>query len=471
MKSVPSFLIKVKKNCIIDISKFSPTQILVIGFLCLIFIGTILLTLPIASMQAENTDILDALFTATSAVCVTGLVVVNTLEHWTLFGKIVIICLIQIGGLGFMTLVTSLFVFLRRKITLKERLIIQESLNQNSLQGMVRLTKNIIKGTLIIEGTGMILLSLRFIPQYGMVKGLFMGVFHSISAFCNAGFDIIGRESLTPYQGDIIVNFTIMFLIILGGLGFTVWVDLVRQFKQRIKKHFNWKQCFISFSLHTKLVLIITVVLVVIPFLFFFFVEYGNPGTLGHMNFKDKLLGALFQSVSPRTAGFNTIPLNKMTDASKLMTIILMVIGGSPAGTAGGIKTVTVCLLFLVVLSVIKGKQDTEIFKRRIPIDLIQKALAVIIISLGIVVGVTMILSLSETATFMEVLFEASSAFATVGSSLGITTELTTIGKIVIIITMFIGRLGPVTIALALSIRQNRNKVKVKYPEERVIVG
>ncbi|WP_058484863.1 TrkH family potassium uptake protein [Defluviitalea phaphyphila] len=471
MMYVPKFLIKDRNKLIIDMPQLAPAQILVIGFLFLILIGTVLLSLPISSNSGTSTNILDSLFTATSAVCVTGLSVVNTMEHWSLFGKIVIICLIQIGGLGFMTLVTSLFVFLGRKITLRERLIMQESLNQYSLQGIVRLTKNVIKGTFIIEGIGAFLLSIKFIPQYGFSKGIFMGIFHSISAFCNAGFDIIGGNSFSPYRGDILVNFTLMVLIILGGLGFSVWIDFGVNYIKKRKKGFSWIKLFKKLTLHTKLVFVITTLLIIIPFIFFFIVEYNNVETLGHMNFKDKILGALFQSITTRTAGFNTIPLDKLTDASKFMTIILMFIGGSPAGTAGGIKTVTIGVIFLTVRSVIKGKNHTEIFNRRIPHELVQRALTVIIIGLGVVIGVTMILSLSESFTFMETFFETVSAFGTTGLTLGITSKLTDFGKIIIAITMFIGRLGPVTVAIALSIKQNKNKATIKYPEEKVLVG
>ncbi len=448
-----------------------PTQVLVLGFLFLIVIGTVLLSLPAASISGESVGFVNALFTATSAVCVTGLVVVNTLAHWTVFGKTVILFLIQIGGLGFMTITTTLFILLGRKIRLKERLIIQEALNQYTLSGMVRLTINILIGTVLLEGVGAAILSAKFIPEYGFGPGLYMGVFHAISAFCNAGFDIVGGSSLVPFAGDVLVNLTVMGLIVLGGLGFSVWLDLIRVTSEKLEKRFTWQMWFTKLSLHSKFVLVLTVALLSIGFLFFLIVEGMNPETLGAVGWKSKILGAMFQSVTPRTAGFNTLPLDKMTHASMFMTIILMFIGGSPAGTAGGIKTVTMGVIFLEVLSVVRAKEDTELFGRRIPASTVKRALAVIMISLTTVIFVTMILSLTETGSFLELFFETVSAFGTVGLTLGLTGNLTTIGKLVIAVTMFIGRLGPITMAVAFSLKSSHSKNKVKLPEERLMVG
>ncbi|WP_279230926.1 TrkH family potassium uptake protein [Natranaerovirga pectinivora] len=461
-------IIKKKKRFTIDLS---PAQILVLGFLFVIFLGGFLLNLPIASRDGDSVGFINAIFTATSAVCVTGLVVVNTLAHWTLFGQIVILVLIQIGGLGFMTMTTAIFILIGRKITLKERLIIQEALNEYTLSGMVRLIRKILLGTFIIEGMGAILLSIRFVPMYGLSRGIFMSIFHSVSAFCNAGFDIIGGNSLTPFAGDLLVNVIIILLIVLGGLGFTVWWDIIRVGKEKVAKNHSFKRFFQKLTLHTKLVLVISSFLIMLGFVFFFLVEFNNPNTLGQMSLPNKILAALFQGVTPRTAGFNTFDLSLMNDASKFMTIILMFIGGSPAGTAGGVKTVTIGVIVLSVLSVIKGKERTEVFNRTIPRDVLRRALAVIVISLGVVISVTMLLSLSETGDFMDIFFESTSAFATVGLSLGFTSTLTYFGRIIIAITMFIGRLGPVTMALAFSLRSNKNKGQVKKPEERVMVG
>lgn len=456
----------------LSISHLGPAQVLVVGFLSIIIIGGIVLSLPISSSVGESTPFMDAIFTATSAVCVTGLVVVNTFAHWSNFGKVVIISLIQIGGLGFMTLVSMIFVLLGRKITLRDRLIMQEALSQDTTAGIVRFTKHVVKGTLLVEGIGAFFLSFVFIPEYGLEKGIWYSIFHSISGFCNAGFDIIGDSNLTPYVGNSIINFTIMGLIIMGGLGFGVWVDITRviKFKLKTKVECTWKQAFDRLSLHSKLVLIITFYLIIIGFLFFFLAEWSNPNTLGALTFKEKVFAALFQSVSPRTAGFNTIPLGQMTDASKFMMILLMFIGGSPAGTAGGIKTVTAGVLVLCAISTIKGREHTEIFKRRIPTRAIMRSLAVIMIALGVVMGFTMILSFTEDAKFLDILFEVTSGFGTVGNSTGLTPNLSFLGKIIIIIDMFIGRLGPVTMAVAIMIKQTNHKTTIQYPEEKIIV-
>jgi trk system potassium uptake protein TrkH len=458
---------KQKKKLKIDLK---PTQILVLGFLLLIFVGAMLLNLPIAATNNKSIGFIDALFTSTSAVCVTGLVVVNTLEYWSMFGKVVILILIQIGGLGFMTFATTFFILMGRKIRLKERLIIQEALNQYTLSGMVRLTKNVLLGTLLIEGIGALLLSIRFVPKDGPY-GIFKAIFHSVSAFCNAGFDIIGDSSLSPFVGDIIINVTIMLLIILGGLGFTVWIDILRVMKEKFNNKLGLKRTFRKFTLHTKIVIVLTTSLIIIGFIFFFIMETTNPNTLGQLSMKNKILGSLFQAITPRTAGFNTIPLAEMTHGSKFMTIILMFIGGSPAGTAGGIKTVTMGVIILTVISGVRGKEKTEAFNRTIPEVIIKRALAVIMIGISVVILVTMILSVTEVGSFMDIFFEAVSAFATVGLTLGITGSLTTIGKIVICITMFIGRLGPVTMAVAISLKGTKSKAAITKPEEKVMVG
>lgn len=456
-------------------SSLGPSQILVAGFLTVILVATVLLMLPISSQSGQTTDFIDALFTSTSAVCVTGLVVVNTLEYWSLFGKIVILLCIQIGGLGFMSLVSMIFVFMGKKITLKNRLIMQEAFSFNTTAGIVRFAKAVVQLTFLVEGIGALLLSFVFVPEYGLVKGIGYSIFHAISAFCNAGFDIVGQNSLVPYVGNGIVNFTVMGLIIAGGLGFCVWIDTYNMIKMKRQsaEHFTWKQAFYKLPLHTKLVWMITIILIVSGFIFFFVVEFRNPATLGALSLKDKVYAALFQSVSPRTAGFNTLPLAELTPASKLMTVVLMFIGGSPAGTAGGVKTVTIGVLILCALSTIKGRESTVVYKRRIPMSVIARALTVVMIAIAVVIGTLMILTVTEDASFMDLLFEVVSAFGTVGLTLGITPDLTAIGKIIIIILMFIGRLGTITIAVALMVRQGKAKEKqgIQYPEEKVMVG
>lgn len=470
-QDTPGFL--KAKHSVIASKYLDPSQVLVIGFLIVILVGTILLMLPISSSRGNATEFIDALFTTTSAVCVTGLVVVNTLEYWSAFGKAVILLCIQIGGLGFMTLVGMIFIITGKRITLKSRLIMQEAFNYDTTAGIVRFTKKIFIGTLLVELIGSVLLCFTFIPQHGLIKGIGYSVFHSISAFCNAGFDLVGGNSLTPYVGNGIVNFTIMALIILGGLGFSVWLDTLKAIKIKLHaaEHFTWKQAFYKLTLHTRLVWVITIALIVIGFIFFFLVEFTNANTLGNLTLKEKIYAALFQSVSPRTAGFNTLTLPELTNASKIMTMILMFIGGSPAGTAGGIKTVTMGVLILCAISTIKGREHTVVFKKKIPFIIIARAMAIIMISISVVIVMLMVLTFSEDASFMEILFEIISAFGTVGLTLGLTPQLTFIGKLTIIVAMFIGRLGPITMAVALMMRQGKDKENIQYPEERILVG
>lgn len=453
-----------------------PIQIIVIGFVVIICIGTFLLTLPISSNSGDTTPVVDALFTASSSVCVTGLIVVNTLEHWSLFGQIVILVLIQIGGLGFMTIVTMVLVLAKRRITLKERILIQESLNQHSPTGMVRLVRRIIIGTLLFEGIGAIVLAIRFAFDFGIIKGVYMGIFHSVSAFCNAGFDVIGDASLTPYVGDPIVNLIIMFLIITGGLGFTVWVDLLKVYQNKKEASLTWRNTIRRLSLHSKVVLTMTPILIFGGALFLFLFEYNNPGTLKNLSPSGKFFGSLMQSITARTAGFNSIDQAEMTYASKFLTILLMFIGGSPSGTAGGVKTATMGVLVIAVLSVIRGSKTTNAYERNIPFDTLQKALAIFFLSLGVLIIVTMILTFTERGMnisyeFMDIFYEVTSALATTGVSTGITPHLSVFGKVIISITMFLGRLGPISVAVALTKRQIKTKVSVEFAEGRIMVG
>ncbi|WP_427338413.1 TrkH family potassium uptake protein [Caloranaerobacter sp. DY30410] len=439
--------------------KLNPAQVLVLGFAGLILIGATLLNLPIASQDGKSIGFVNALFTSASAVCVTGLVVVNTATHWTIFGKVVILILLQIGGLGFMTLATLVALLLGRRITLKERLIIQEELNQFTLSGLVKLTRYVIISTIMIEGLGALLLSIRFIPIYGFVKGVSFSIFHSISAFCNAGFDLTG-ESMVPFVDDVIVNLTIIFLVIVGGLGYTVYIDISHNKK------------FKKFSLHTKLVLIISALLLLFSFLVIFIVEYNNPATLGKLSFKGKILASAFQAMTPRTAGFNSIDTGAVTNTTAFLTLILMFIGGSPGSTAGGIKTTTVGAIVLAIISVIRGTNDVEVYRKRIPHNLVYRALAVVGIGLALIIFVTMILSLTEKeASFLDILFETTSAFGTVGLSRGLTPNLSVLGRLIITLTMFAGRVGPLTMAFAFAKKQREYKGTYRYPEERILVG
>ncbi|WP_052220993.1 TrkH family potassium uptake protein [Clostridium homopropionicum] len=435
----------------------SPVQILALGFGIVILIGALLLMLPIASKDGTVTPFIDAFFTSTSAVCVTGLVTLNTAEHWTYFGTTVIIFLIQIGGLGFMSFATLFALILGKRITLKERLIMQEAMNTFSLQGLVKLAKYILIFTFAIEGAGALFLSTQFIPDYGIGKGIYFSIFHSISAFCNAGFDLTGN-SLVPYAENSVVILTISALLIIGGLGFAVWAEIY---------NYNGTK---KISLHSKLVIGMTILLILVGWIFMFLFEMNNPKTIENMSMKGKLLSAFFASVTPRTAGFNSIVTSDMTLAGIFLTIVLMFIGGSPGGTAGGIKTTTAGILFMTIISVMKNKEDTEIFDRTISKGLVYKAFAISTIAIALIIIETMILSFTELGASLEyIIYEVTSAFGTVGLSLGLTPNLSLVGKVFIALTMYIGRVGVLTLLLALSNKKNGNTIK--YPEGKILVG
>lgn len=409
---------------------------LALGFLITILMGTFLLMQPIASKAGIETPFIDALFTATSATCVTGLVIYNTLAHWTTFGHVVIILLIQIGGLGFMAMTILIAMGLKRKITLSDRLVIKEQFGQESLTGMVRWMRYIVLVTLGIEGIGAILLSTQLIPEYGIRKGIWYSVFHSISAFCNAGFDLFG-DSLVPYQLNPVITLTIAFLIVIGGLGFGVYLDLFSR-----KKH--------QITLHTKLVLTITAFLLVSGTILFFFLEDGNPSTMQEMPLWAKWMAAFFQSVTTRTAGYYSIAQGGMYEVTAVLSIILMFIGGSPAGTAGGIKTTTFAVLLLSTRAQLKGQEKIEVFNRTISSDVVTRALTIIMLGLCWVIGLSFFISVTEGFAFITTLFETVSAFATVGLTIDLTPELSAISKALLSLTMYMGRVGPVTLAYAL---------------------
>jgi trk system potassium uptake protein TrkH len=436
-----------------------PPKILVIGFALLILFGSFLLSLPISTLSGQPIPWLDAFFTATSAVCVTGLVVVDTGTTYSLFGQIVILSLIQIGGLGFMTMATLFAVLMGKKITLKERLILQESLNQHSIDGIVRLTKRILLFTVLAELIGAILLGLRFSFDMPLGRAIYFGIFHAVSNFNNAGFDLMGNfRSLTGYVEDPIVTLVVCILIVLGGLGFFVINEIYE------------KREWMRLSQHTKLVLITTGILIIIGTLFIFIMEYKNPKTLQGLSPTGKVLSSLFQAVAPRTAGPNTLVISDLTDSTLFFIILLMFIGASPGSTGGGIKTTTFAALIGAVWAEIRGKEDVVFFRQRVLPDLIRKSLTVTMSGLMIVIIVTMLLSITEKgANFLMMLFEATSAFGTVGLSMGLTPDLSPLGKIIISLTMFAGRVGPLTIAFALS--QRREKESFKYPKGKIMIG
>ena len=440
--------------------KFSRMQIIALGFLSIIIIGTLLLMLPFASKDGHSAGLVNALFTATSATCVTGLVVFDTFAHWTVFGQVVILILIQVGGLGFVTLGMFLSLLLKRKIGLSEREMLHESVSAMSVSGMVKLTKEIIVGTICIEGIGAIILSLRFIKDFGIGRGIYYGIFHSISAFCNAGFDLIGIKSeyssFTSYVGDPVVNITIIALIIIGGIGFLVWDDILKH-KLEFKKY----------MLHTKLVLVSTAALIIGGTILFFIFEYSN--TLEGMPVGTKILASLFSSVTPRTAGFNTIDTGMLSDSSKLLTMLLMFIGGSPGSTAGGIKTTTALVIFLTLVSSLRKETGTNVFSRRIELEAIRKATMVFFLSILMVITASLIICSVQNLALTDVLFESFSAMGTVGMTTGITRELNTISRIVIILLMYSGRIGSLTFAL--SFGDKRIAKQIVMPSERINIG
>jgi len=437
--------------------KVSPPKILVGGFAALILLGAVLLSLPI-STHTGRIPFLDALFTATSAVCVTGLVVVDTGTYFTRFGQTVIMFLIQIGGLGFMTAATLVFILMGKRITLRERLVIQEAMNQISQQDLIRLVLRVVLLTFVIEAIGALLLSTRFIPQYGLWRGLFYSAFHAISAFCNAGFDLMGGfTSLTPYANDPVILLTIAALFILGGLGFTVIMEI------------HQKRRFIRYSLHTKMVLLVTLALLLLPTAIIFVLEYSNPATLGQLGLGSKIINAFFTASTPRTAGFNSLPMDGLFSYTLFFIIGLMFIGASPASTGGGIKTTTFAALVVAVISTIRGREHPLLYGKQIPVEILRRALSIAMISFSLVFFATFALLMTEGGSLLDMLFEVMSAFGTVGLSTGVTTELSPAGRLIIIIVMFAGRVGPLTLVFSLAKRMR--KAPVKYPEERIMIG
>jgi trk system potassium uptake protein len=413
-----------------------------------------LLKLPFAT--TESITWLDALFTTTSAMTVTGLAVVDTGDAFTLFGEVVIMSLIQIGGLGIMSFAVLIFMMLGKKIGFKERLLLQQALNQTSVGGVIKLVKYLFIFSFLVEGFAVLLLASEWVPEFGWRRGLYVSIFHSISAFNNAGFSL-WSDSLMGYVGNPIVNITISFLFIVGGIGFTVLVDL-------------WKSKTIRrLSLHTKIMVFGTFVINVFAFMMIFILEYNNPNTLAQLPLLDKLFASYFQAVTPRTAGFNTLDYGSMERSTLLLTILLMFIGAGSASTGGGIKLTTFVVISLSVFAFLKEKREIRIFRRTIDQNYIFKALAVSMISVLLVFTALFFLDMTErNASFLAILFEVVSAFGTVGLSMGITGSLTAIGKWIIIIVMFVGKLGPLTLAFSLS---RPDKEKIRYPKEDILTG
>ena len=445
---------------------FSTTHIILISFFIVIIMGSILLSLPISTKNGTNIDYIDALFTATTSTCVTGLVTVPTFSTWSLFGQIVILILIQIGGLGVVAFMAAVMIIINKKMKIKDYQLIQDAFNLNTLSGLKQFIKHVFLGTLIIELIGAILYMFVFVPEYG-TKGIWISIFNSISAFCNAGMDVIGEISLCNYAFNPLVNITTSMLIVLGGLGFIVWWDVLRVFKQFKNKKFK---CFKSLTLHSKIVISSTLVLIFGGAILIFLFEYNNVNTIGNLNIFDKIQVSLFQSITTRTAGFATIPQESLTDQSAVICLILMFIGGSPVGTAGGIKTITIVSLFAVAIASIRNKKEVVLFNRNLSNEITRKAVAVTVMSLTIMIVSTILLSLTIDRDILDILYETVSATATVGLSRNLTSYLNTLGKIVIIITMYLGRVGPISLAVAFK-SQKVVSNKILNPTEEVSIG
>jgi len=444
----------------------STTQIIALSFLVTILVGSVLLALPISSANGEAVPYVDALFMATTSTCVTGLVTLPTVSTWSLFGQIVILLLIQIGGLGVITIMSGIMLLFNRKMGLGHRLLIQDAFNLNTMSGLVKFVKKVLFGTLIIEGIGALLYMIVFIPKFG-AKGIWISVFNSVSAFCNAGIDIIAENSLCDFATNPLVNIVTSILIVLGGIGYIVWWDVIRVVNSRSSRN---KKIFRHLTLHSKIAITFTLGLIVVGATLVLIFEYNNPTTIGNLSFFDKIQVALFQSVTTRTAGFASIPQENLTDASTIVSLVLMFIGGSPVGTAGGVKTVTIAVLVCTAFATIRNKNDVTMFGRRISEDLVRKSVAVMVAFVMIGVTSSVLLMATNDVSAIDALYEAISATATVGLSRNITAMLNLWGKLVIIVTMYLGRIGPITLAVMFGSKPQGQNL-ISEPVEDVSIG
>ena len=444
----------------------STTHMIMLSFLIAILVGSLLLSLPISSASGKAIPYLDALFTATTATCVTGLVTLPTVTTWSMFGHVIILVLIQVGGLGVITIMSAFMILLQKRMGINNRLLLQDAFNLNSLSGIVRFVKRVLLGSLLVEGIGALLYMIVFVPEYGL-RGVWISVFTSISAFCNAGIDIIAENSLCNYATNPLINAVTSLLIILGGIGYIVWWDMMGLGKRTAaKKH----RRFQSLSLHSKIAIVTTLILILGGGILIFLFEYDNPLTIGNLSVFDKIQVSLFQSVTTRTAGFATVPQQDLTNASSILCLLLMFIGGSPVGTAGGIKTVTVAVLVVSAIATVQNKQNVSMFNRNISKQMVNKAVAVTLMSFSIMLTSTILLSAVSNADALDILFETVSATGTVGLTRDMTPYLNTAGKMIIIGTMYLGRVGPISLALALNSRKKHPNI-IKNPTEEISVG
>ena len=452
--------------------KLNTAQIITFGFAGVIFLGGIILWLPFCTAPGNTTSFTDAMFTATTCVCVTGLVTVVTATHWTLAGKIVILCLIQIGGLGLISLGSIIFISLHKKISLKNRRMIQESYNMVQIKGMVSLVKKVLLCVFGAEGIGAVFYAFSFVPEFGWIRGLWYSVFTAISAFCNAGIDIIGENSLAPYVSSPLINLTTIGLIIMSGLGFVVWWDVWDKIKKVCRREIRAGRAFRSLRIHSKLVLTTTAVLIVGGTVLIFLFDFRNLDSIGRYGTGTKLTAALFQAVTTRTAGFFTVPQDSFSSASFTLCLFLMLIGGSPMGTAGGIKTTTLAVLILNLKASLQGKKDVEVFHRRIRESYIRSAIVVCGLEIMVMLVMSMLLCAAVPwADFEDVFYEITSAIATVGLSRGLTPQLNGAGKWIVILTMYLGRIGPLTLGTAVTVRAQKLPVNSHLAEEDIMIG
>jgi len=446
--------------------KLSTTHIILLSFLAAIFAGSLILALPISSATGEAVPYIDALFTATTSVCVTGLVTLPTISTWSPFAQVIILILIQIGGLGIVTIMTGVMLSFHKKIGMGGRFLLQDAFNLNSTSGIIRFIKKVLIGTFVVEGIGALLSMTVLVPEYGG-KGIWMSVFHAVSAFCNAGMDIISEDSLCGYALNPMINFVTSMLIVLGGIGYIVWWDVLHVLKD-IKKR-KWR-CLQGLTLHSKIALSTTAVLLIAGAAAFFVFEYHNPLTMKEYSLFDKIQVSLFQSVTTRTAGFASIPQQNLANASAMVSLFLMFIGGSPVGTAGGIKTVTIAVLFMSAFATIRNKEEVDLFNRRIAKQAINKAVAVVSMSFIIMFVSTVLLSFVTSADALDIVYETVSATATVGLTRNLTSELNLWGKLIIICTMYLGRVGPISLLVAFNTKRESQNI-IKNPVEEIHVG
>lgn len=441
--------------------QITPARIIIIGFALLILAGTLLLMLPVSTKDLEGASFLDALFTATSATCVTGLVVHDTAQYWSGFGQFVLMLLIQIGGMGVVTVAVAVFIFSGKKIGLKQRWVMQESISAPQVGGIVRMTGFILRTVFLLEGIGAVFLAFRFCPEFGIAKGLWYSVFHAVSAFCNAGFDLMGIKasysSLTDYSADPVIILTIALLIMLGGIGFLTWNDI-----RQHRFHFR------AYTLQTKLILTTTAGLIVIPTLLLFFLEFGRP-EWSSMGLGEKILSAFFQAVTPRTAGFNSVDLTALSEPSQFLTILLMLIGGAPGSTAGGFKVTTLAVLLLNIVAVLGNRTTTQCYGRRLMPDALASAMTIMLLYFILFLTGGVIICGLEEIPLMTALFETASAIGTVGLSLGVTPGLGTASRLILIFLMYFGRVGGLTLIYAM-LSQKAHPSSM-MPQEKVTVG